>query len=180
MVPKAHRNELEIKIIVKREQQAWGKSTPAVVCVSESLVENLFWILINFSMNPQYLFIVGATITTHHLDILAFVWYNICEVREMLIESVIQNEATRNEQMISEYEALLAELPKGSLICRKNEYYYLKYRENGKVCEKYIGKEGSTTTEIREKIELRRHYTKMLSKLKREQKTIHTILEGIT
>lgn len=98
----------------------------------------------------------------------------------MFIHSVIQNEALRNEQMILEYEARLSELPKGSLICRKNEYYYLKYRENGKVCEKYIGKESSTTEEIREKIELRRHYMKMLSKLKREQKTIHTILEGLT
>lgn len=59
----------------------------------------------------------------------------------MLIKSVIQNEAIRNEQMILEYEVLLSELPKSSLICRKNEYYYLKYREKGKVCEKYIGKE---------------------------------------
>lgn len=136
----------------------------------------------NLLMNLQVLLKsqVEITVTTHHLYISEFVWYNICEVREMLIHSVIQNEAARNEQMISEYEALLAELPKGSLICRKNEYYYLKYRENGKVCEKYIGKEGSTTAEIREKIELRRHYTKMLSALKREQKTIHTILEELT
>lgn len=97
----------------------------------------------------------------------------------MLINSVIQTEAARNEQMISEYEALLEELPKGSLICRRKEYYYLKYRENGKVCEKYIGKEGAATAAMREKIELRRHYTKMLSALKQEQKAIHTILEGL-
>ena len=56
----------------------------------------------------------------------------------MLIGSVIKNEAIRNEQMIAEYEKLLSDLPRGSIICRKNEYYYLKYRENGKVCDKYI------------------------------------------
>ena len=48
----------------------------------------------------------------------------------MLIGQVIKNESERNEQMIHEYESLISELPKGSLICRKNEYYYLKYMLN--------------------------------------------------
>ena len=30
----------------------------------------------------------------------------------MLIQSVVQNEADRNAQMINEYESLIAELPK--------------------------------------------------------------------
>ena len=59
----------------------------------------------------------------------------------MIIISVIKNEASRNSEMISQYEKLIAELPKGSLICRKNEYYYLKYRKNGKVCDDYVGKD---------------------------------------
>ena len=59
----------------------------------------------------------------------------------MIINSVIKNEASRNSEMISQYEKLIAELPKGSLICRKNEYYYLKYRKNGKVCDDYVGKD---------------------------------------
>lgn len=33
--------------------------------------------------------------------------------------------------------SLLSNLPRGSLICRKKEYYYLKYRENGKIYDKY-------------------------------------------
>ena len=98
----------------------------------------------------------------------------------MLIQSVVQNEADRNAQMIAEYELLIAELPKGSLICRKNEYYYLKYRENGRVCDKYIGKDESVIAEVRRKLELRRHYTEMLSALKKEQQAIHRILEGLT
>ena len=96
----------------------------------------------------------------------------------MLINTVIQNEANRNERMIEEYQLLLSELPKGSLICRKN-YYYLKYRENGKVQDKYIGKEGEAVEQIRKKLSLRKHYTEMLEALEQEQKTIKKILEDI-
>lgn len=96
----------------------------------------------------------------------------------MLIETVIHREAKRNAQMISQYETLLSELPKGSIVCRKNEYYYLKYRENGKVCDKYLGKESSKIEEIREKLAQRRHCEEMLSALHQEKKAIQKILEG--
>ncbi len=97
-------------------------------------------------------------------------------VIEMLINSVVKNEAERNGQMIAEYQRLMENLPKGSIICRKNEYYYLKYRKDGKVCDEYIGKD---PTSVKEQLELRRHYEKMLSALKREQKAINKILEGL-
>lgn len=97
----------------------------------------------------------------------------------MLINSVIEKEALRNEEMIRQYEDLIASLPKGSLICRKNEYYYLKYREDGKLHDEYIGKEPDVISSVREQLEQRRHYTKMLSALKQEQKAIHKILEGL-
>lgn len=96
----------------------------------------------------------------------------------MLINSVIEKEALRNEEMIRQYEDLIASLPKGSLICRKKEYYYLKYREDGKLHDKYIGKDPDVIASVREQLEQRRHYTKMLSALKQEQKAIHKILEG--
>ena len=98
----------------------------------------------------------------------------------MLIGQIIKNESERNEQMIREYEALISELPKGSLICRKNEYYYLKFRDKGKVFDQYIGKDSAVVEEIRQKLALRRHYTEMLSALKREQKTICRMLEELT
>ena len=85
----------------------------------------------------------------------------------MLIDSVVQKEAVRNEQMILQYESLIEALPKGSIACRKNGYYYLRYRENGKLHDKYIGKD----TE--------KHYIEMLSALKQEQKTIHKLLEEL-
>ena len=88
----------------------------------------------------------------------------------MLIETVIHREAKRNAQMILQYEDLLSALPKGSIVCRKNEYYYLKYRENGKVCDKYLGKESSKIEEIREKLAQRKHCEEMLTALLQEKK----------
>jgi len=96
----------------------------------------------------------------------------------MLIQSVVQNEANRNENMIRQYEALIETLPRGSLICRKKEYYYLKYRKDGKVCDEYIGKDPVVVADIRSKLEQRKHYTEMLTTLKQEQKVIQKILEG--
>lgn len=98
---------------------------------------------------------------------------------EMLINSVVKNEAIRNEQMIAEYETRIAELPKGSLICRKNEYYYLKYRKDGKVCDEYIGKDPDVLSKIKEQLEMRKHYEKMLLALRQEQKAISKIMEGL-
>ena len=96
---------------------------------------------------------------------------------EMLINSVVKNEAIRNKKMIEEYERSISELPKGSLICRKDEYYYLKYRKDGKVCDEYIGKDPEVIAKVKEKLEQRKHYEKMLSALKLEQKTITKILK---
>lgn len=97
----------------------------------------------------------------------------------MIIESVIKKEAIRNNEMITQYEKLLDELPKGSLILRKNEYYYLKYRKDGKVCDDYLGKDSDKIKDIREKLEQRKHCEKMLVSLRKEKKTIEKILEGL-
>ena len=97
-------------------------------------------------------------------------------VIEMLINSVVKNEEIRNKQMIAEYEKLISELPKGSLICRKNEYYYLKYRKNGKLYDEYIGKNPEIVRKIKEQLAKRKHYEKMLSELRQEQKAIEKIM----
>lgn len=100
-------------------------------------------------------------------------------VMVMLINTVIKNEAIRNAQMIAQYETLISQLPKGSLICRKKEYYYLKYRSDGKVYDEYVGKDPEIVSDVREKLQQRKHYEKMLSALKKEQKAIAKILEGL-
>ncbi len=97
----------------------------------------------------------------------------------MIINSVIKNEALRNDAMIKQYKKLISDLPKGSLICRKNEYYYLKYRKNGKVCDDYLGKDKEMISQIKEQLEQRKHYEKMLYALKQEQKVINKMLEGL-
>lgn len=74
---------------------------------------------------------------------------------------------------------MIGELSKGPIICRKNGYYYLRYREDGKLYDRYIGKDAEKVDAIREKLALRKHYTEMLSALKREQKTIHRLLEEL-
>lgn len=111
--------------------------------------------------------------------IFSYMCGKIKTVIKMLINSVVKNEAIRNKQMITEYEKLISELPKGSIICRKKEYYYLKYRKDGKVCDEYIGKDSDAVAKIGEQITLRKHYEKMLSALKREQKAIIKIMEGL-
>ena len=98
----------------------------------------------------------------------------------MLIQSVVENEAERNQNMISQYEELLDELPRGSLICRKKEYYYLKYRKDGKIYDEYIGKDSETVEMIRRKLEQRKHHAEMLSELKKEQKAIQKMLEVLS
>lgn len=94
----------------------------------------------------------------------------------MIINSVVKNEALRNNEMIKQYEKLILDLPKGSLICRKNEYYYLKYRKDGKICDDYIGKDKKRISQLKEQLKQRKHYEKMLSELKQEQKVIQKIL----
>lgn len=96
----------------------------------------------------------------------------------ILIENVIHREANRNRQMITQYESLISDLPKGSIICRKNGYYYLKYRENGKLYDKYLGKDSERIHDIREKLAMRKHYEDMLTALHQERKAIQKILEG--
>lgn len=97
----------------------------------------------------------------------------------MLISSVIKNEAIRNENMISEYEELISSPPKGSLICRKNVYFYLKYRKDGKVYDEYIGNDEKTVATVREQLEKRKHYENMLAALRQELKAISKIMEDL-
>lgn len=97
----------------------------------------------------------------------------------MLIDLVIKNESERNKRMITEYENLLETLPKGSLICRKKEYYYLKYRKDGKIHDEYVGKNPEILEKVKEQLDRRKHCEEMLSELKREQKAINKILEEL-
>ena len=92
----------------------------------------------------------------------------------MIIDSVLRQEAKRNNQMIEEYEELMKGLPKGTLIVRRN-YYYLKYRDGKRVVSQYISK--SQIDEIRQQLEKRKHIEAMIKSLQEELAIANKVLE---
>ena len=64
----------------------------------------------------------------------------------MAIREILEEELEYSLRMEREYNSQLEKLPKGSLSRRVrngHEYFYIVYRENGKVCLDYVGKEVS-------------------------------------
>jgi len=64
----------------------------------------------------------------------------------MAIREILEEELENSRRMEREYSAQLERLPKGSLSRRVrngNEYFYVVYREDGKVRLDYVGKEVS-------------------------------------
>jgi hypothetical protein len=85
--------------------------------------------------------------------------------------------------MKKRYEQELAKLPKGSLVKRAikgHEYYYLVYRENGKVKSVYKGKSPSEQDLLKyqQAKELRTKYRKALSQLKKQIRYLKGVLRG--
>ena len=96
-----------------------------------------------------------------------------------LILNTVMQEKQRIDFMIEKYNEALLSLPKGSLTERRigsKTYYYLKYRENGKVISKYIP--ADLADETRERIERRRHTETMLVSLQKEKELADKILGG--
>ena len=100
----------------------------------------------------------------------------------MSIKGVLREELENSERMKVRYEEELACLPRGSLVKRVikgNEYYYLVYREDGKVRSDYRGK--SSPEEIAEYAEAKRkraQYRKQLSKVKKQIRFLRGALRG--
>ena len=100
----------------------------------------------------------------------------------MSIKGVLLEELENSERMKVRYEEELSDLPRGSLVKRLikgNEYYYLVYREAGKVQSKYRGK--SSPDEIAEYAAARKkraQYRQLLSKVKKQIKFLKGALRG--
>ena len=96
-----------------------------------------------------------------------------------LMIGTILREKKRIEYQLEEYRKIIKELPKGTLLGRKGRngqlYYYLKYRDDGKVISKYIGKEAG---DLPDKIEKRKHIDAMIKSLEEELKIANKALEG--
>ncbi len=95
-----------------------------------------------------------------------------------LIIDTIRKEKRRIEYQLQQYRKILDELPKGTLSERKRgsqKYYYLKYRESGKVISKYVGKDVDQLSDL---IEKRKHTEVMIKSLEEELKIANKALEG--
>lgn len=95
----------------------------------------------------------------------------------LIIDTIIK-EKSRIEYQLRRYRKIFNELPKGTLSERKKgsqKYYYLKYREDGKVISKYVGKD---VDELSNLIEKRKHTEAMIKSLEEELKIANRALEG--
>ena len=92
--------------------------------------------------------------------------------KENLLSSLVE----KREELQNDIKAIEERLPnyrKGSLF-KQNEYYYIKYYENGKTISTYVGKKLSTDQVNDIKRELKNHKTleKRKSELQKELKEI--------
>jgi len=101
----------------------------------------------------------------------------------MAIKEVLKEELGNSIKIKKDYEREISKLPKGSLIEKKirgNKYYYLLYRENGKVKFLYKGKNipPVLADKYKKVKELRAKYRKSLSKLKKQIKFLKGAIRG--
>ena len=100
----------------------------------------------------------------------------------MSIKAVLREELDNSGRMQERYEQELSKLPKGSLVKRRirgHEYYYLVYRENGKVHSVYRGKpDAAEIARYGAARDQRAQYRRLLSKVKRQVKFLRGVLRG--
>ena len=98
------------------------------------------------------------------------------------IKGVLREELANSIKMKKNYEKELGKLPKGSLVKSKrkgHEYYYLVFREAGKVNLQYKGKVSQQEIKKYEQAKKKRaKYRKSISKLKRQIKYLEGVLRG--
>ena len=89
-----------------------------------------------------------------------------------VIKGVLEEELESSLRQEAAYRKALDGMPRGSLVKKKiknGEYYYLVFRENGKVRFSYKGKlSKGEVKKIQESIKLRRKYKVLLSECKKQ------------
>ena len=98
-----------------------------------------------------------------------------------IVEDMLIEERARNLEMQRAFQEEITQLPRGSLVVqgiRGNNYCYLKYRENGKVVSKYIGRAEDCQAELEQKIVRRRSLEESLRRIKRELNMIRRAVGG--
>jgi len=90
-----------------------------------------------------------------------------------MIMDLLLKESARNLMLQRELENKLEKLPKGCIKERKirnNTYYYLAYRDSGKVVNKYIGKYKPAVENLSRILEKRKVYKTRLRQLQKDWK----------
>lgn len=94
--------------------------------------------------------------------------------KKYFIDTVLEKEKQRNENMRRSYEKRILNLPRGSLLIRElngRKYCYLRYRDGKKVIQKYAGTLEQEET-IRAQIAERKHLLELIEMLEEENKRI--------
>jgi len=93
-----------------------------------------------------------------------------------IISEVLREELERNIVMQKSYQDEILSLPRGTMIRKKisnRDYYYLLYRDQGKVTTSYLGAAKKVDVNAMQKqIARRRYFQDSLKKLKIEEKEI--------
>jgi len=99
---------------------------------------------------------------------------------QTVIFGMLQEEKQRNLEMQKTYRKEIEALRKGSIMAKcvsGNNYYYLKYRDGGKVKNDYIGKNEDIVKEVRNEIEKRKYLLGVLKRLQVEYRQIEKIVK---
>ena len=97
-----------------------------------------------------------------------------------VIEGMLAEERQRNLNMQNSYSDEISKLPKGSVVIKKignKEYCYLKYRQRDKFISKYMGHAAENAEKIKDQVNKRRHFEKLLRELKVEYKLISRVIK---
>ena len=97
---------------------------------------------------------------------------------------VLEDELIRVNNNLNYYLEEIEKLPKGSLLLKKINginYWYLIYRNHGKVTTKYVCREDDLkkTEEIKRQIILRKEYLKSIKKLKASKTELDNLIRRL-
>lgn len=99
-----------------------------------------------------------------------------------VIKGVLKEELGNSLRMQDSYERELKKLPKGSLVKKRikgQEYYYLIFREDGKVRFVYKGKvQENEVKKYHDAKEMRARYRHLLSRVKKQVRFLRSSLRG--
>ena len=92
-----------------------------------------------------------------------------------MIEKILKKEYQRLLDAKTRCEQRIKELPKGSIVYKKNKkvtYHYLVFRESAKIVFQYLGKDSEKTRELERKIFQRKKYQVILREVNKDLKLL--------